>query len=99
MKSKHPELSRAQWWVNPEAGDASCSVNEPNPHAAAKVIAKVVAAHIHPDASKPTIPESSTPKPATPEPPPVQDEEGSADSDVMIVETGTTVPPSKKRKQ
>ena len=42
----------AQWWVNPEAGDASCSVNEPDPHAAAKVIAKVVAASIHPSASK-----------------------------------------------
>ena len=101
MKSKHSDLPRAQWWVNPEAGEASCSVNEPDPHAAAKAIAKVVATSIHPGASKPTIPESSTPEPATSKPPPVEEEEGGAttDSNVMIVETGTNVPPPKKRKQ
>ena len=103
MKSKHSNLSRGQWWVNPEEGDASCSVNEPDPHAAAKAIAKVVASSIHPSASKPPIPESSTPKPATSEPPPVKGEEkeggDTTDSDVMIVETGTNVPPPKKRKQ
>ena len=76
MKSKHANVPRAQWWVNPEAGDASCSVDEPNPHSAAKVIAKVVAAAIHPDATKSDASAEKThPEAEDPELPPKKEED------------------------
>ena len=103
FKSKHADLPRDQWWVNPEAGDASCSVNEPDPHAAAKVIAKVVAASIHPSASKPVAPvEKTYPGAEAPKRPREEEEEEggtTTDSDVVIVEAKTTAPMPKKRKE
>ena len=109
MKNKHPEVPRAQWFADPEAGDPSSVVTEPDPHAAAAQVAKALAEKIYPEATALKRPlkeedtasaEKTYPEAEAPTHPPEEDE-GSAttDSDVVIVEAKTTAPMPKKRRE
>ena len=110
MKNKHPSLSRSQWFADPESGDPSSVVVEPDPHAAAAQVAKALAEKIYPkaEASKRPLKKDEDGAPAEKTYPgaeapkrPLEEEEGgtTTDSDVVIVEAKTTAPKPKKRKE
>ena len=109
MKNKHPGLSRSQWFADPESGDPSSVVVEPDPHAAAAQVAKALAEKIYPKAAAPKRPleeedtalaEKTYPKAEAPTHPPEEEEGGATtDSDVVIVEVKTAAPKPKKRKE
>ena len=109
MKKKHPSLSRSQWFANPESGDPSSVVVEPDPHAAAAQVGKALAEKIYPkaEASKRPLKKDEDGAPAEKTYPgaeapkrPLEEEEGgtTTDSDVVIVEAKTTAPQAQKAK-